>query len=153
MARPNLERIPATGDWLGRSTLERAPAVVDQAFVDSLTEAEVRSMGRYGVRAATVALRERDPGLLADALFGLVLAATARHDDWRDLMVGMAIHFWVAGQLGVEPPELFGGVADRVPDTSVAEIVRTFGGRTDVTLEVFGWRLVDTPDGPDLALR
>ena len=152
MARPNLERIPASGDWLARSTLERAPAVVDQRFLDSLTEAEVRSVGRYGVRAATVALRERDPALLTDALFGLALAATARNDDWRDLMVGMAIHFWVAVQLGIEPPVPFDAVADRLAETSVGEVVRTFGRRSDVTLGAFGWRVVDTPDGPDLSL-
>jgi len=152
MARPNLERIPATGDWLARSILERAPLVVDPPYLDSLSEVEVRSVGRFGVRAATLALRGHDPDLLADALFGLALAAAARDDDWRDLMVGMALHFWVAGELALDAPALFGGVADRLPDTPVGEVVRTFGLRSDVTLGVFGWRVVDTPDGPDLSL-
>ena len=63
-------------------------------------------------------------------------------------MVGLAVFHYVAGQLGQSPAELFGDVASRLPDGWVPDLLRIFGGRRDVTLDAFGWLLIQTPDGP-----
>lgn len=148
--KPNLDRIPATGDHVAREVLDRAPARVDQRFVDSLKPDERLALGRYGARGVTVALRQRSQTLLADALLAKGIAALNACDDARDLMVELAMHHVAAQTLGMSPGHLFRQTADRLPDGEVAALVRTFGGRTDVTLQAFGWELVDTPDGPDL---
>jgi hypothetical protein len=118
----------------------------------SLFRAELRhrqrvALGRFGVRCATVALRERSPALLR---IGLITIALAEADgDPRDLMVTVAAHHHVARELGLAPAEIFdeaGSYAD--PDT--ADVLRVFGRRTDVTLQAFGRRLVDTPEGPQI---
>lgn len=69
--------------------------------------------------------------------------------DPRDTMVRLAPYVYVARVLGLEPARLFAEVADRLPAGDVATLLRGFGARTDVTLRSFGWRTVDTPDGPD----
>lgn len=64
-------------------------------------------------------------------------------------MVGISLHHVVATMIGVDPGFLFAKVADRLPDGSMATLVREFGAREDITLEAFAWERVDTPDGPD----
>ncbi|GHJ09038.1 hypothetical protein TPA0907_34050 [Micromonospora humidisoli] len=122
---------------------------MDQQFVDSLDPAVALALGRYGVRSATRALRQHDPDLLRRSLLATGLAGCLEDDDARDLMVGLALPWYVARQLHVPPEAMFTDVADRLPDGTVAEVFRTFGTRTDITLEAFGWQLVTTPDGPD----
>jgi hypothetical protein len=58
----------------------------------------------------------------------------------------------VAQQLSLSPPVLFDDVAASLPDGAVANLFRDFGARQDITLKVFGWQLVQTRSGPDLAL-
>jgi len=66
-------------------------------------------------------------------------------------MVGAAVHHVVAQQLGVEASALFNDVADRLPPGAMADLLREFGARRDVTLAAFGWLLIETEDGPDFA--
>ena len=64
-------------------------------------------------------------------------------------MVGLALYLYVAEQLGQPPAELLGDIAARLPPGWVPDLLREFGARDDITLEAFGWLLVDTADGPD----
>jgi hypothetical protein len=71
------------------------------------------------------------------------------NSDDRDVMVSLAVYHFVARQLGQSPAELFGDVAARLPDGWVPDLLREFGARQDITLDAFGWLLIQTPDGPD----
>jgi hypothetical protein len=93
-----------------------------------------------------LALRSGEPRYLATGL----LAYCATHQgvtDWRDDLVAFAPYFHVARALSVDVATLFDDAADyAAPD--MAQTMQTFGRRTDVTLGAFGWRQIDTPDGP-----
>ena len=96
----------------------------------------------------TDALRRRSPELLRAALLSLVVDRAAVWAlDTRDLLVAMAPYHHCAGALGVSVPELFGEVAAEGP-VSLAELVREFGLRSDVTPSAFGFELVTLEDGP-----
>jgi hypothetical protein len=126
--------------------LADGPSAEWNAFADSLTKHRQRVLGRYAVRASMLALRTRerrhlDAGLLAHC------AVTRVVMDWRDDLVAFAPYVHVARALGVDVPTLFDdAAAHAVPD--LADVMQTFGRRTDVTLGAFGWRQVETPDGP-----
>jgi hypothetical protein len=112
-----------------------------------LTTRQRDVIGRYGRRAATLALRERSAarlrsGLLAEVLTGIIAL------DPRDFMIGAALYHHGATSLGVDPAAVFDAVA-AVADPSDAAVVRDFGRRGDVTLAAFGWREVATGNGPD----
>jgi hypothetical protein len=93
---------------------------------------------------ATIALRGGAESML---LLGLVAASNAPADeDPRDIMVGLAPYLDAAQRLGLEPAELFERAA--ASGGRHADLIRTFGGRNDVTLDAFGWRLVDAAEGP-----
>ncbi|MEU5565059.1 hypothetical protein [Micromonospora musae] len=147
--KPNLERIPGKQDRLAEAILTRAPRRMDQRFVGSLHPSASLALGRYGVRLATVALRQNSPDLLRRSLLATGLAECLKPDDDRDLMVGLALPWIVAQQLQLSPATVFATVGDSLPDGPVVELFKTFGARTDVTLEAFGWELVTTADGPD----
>ena len=148
MPVPNLDRIPGSEDAEAANTLRRAPRVIDGLFLRTLDRKTVVAVGRYGVRAATLALRQGAPELLRQGLLGTAIYALTR-DDHRDVMISLALHFDGAERLGVLPSKLFEDVAGRIADAQVAELLRVFGTRGDVTLESFGWQLVETPSGPD----
>ncbi|MBO4164322.1 hypothetical protein [Micromonospora antibiotica] len=147
--QPNLDRIPGKQDHLAAAILTRAPRRLDQGFVGSLDPAVAVALGRYGIRLATLALRKRSPELLCRSVLATGLAACLEPADFRDLMEGLALPWCVAQQLDASPAAVFTDGADSLPDGPVAELIRTFGARTDITLEAFGWELVTTPDGPD----
>jgi hypothetical protein len=63
------------------------------------------------------------------------------------------VHHVVAQQLEVEPSAVFSDVADRVPANGMADLLREFGARRDVTLAAFGCLLIETEGGPDFAPR
>lgn len=147
--RPNLERIPG-GDALAEQVLRDLPAVLDDATLARLGRSAVQALGRYSARQVVVALRTRSAGLLRDALTAAAVSEQLVMADPRDTMVGLAPHLHVARELGLDAPRLFADVAARLPAGDVATLLRTFGARTDVRLPGFGWRIVDTPDGPDL---
>jgi hypothetical protein len=67
--------------------------------------------------------------------------------DFRDVLVTLAPYHDCARRLGLDPAALFREVAVDLPN-SVAELAQTFGGRIDVTLAAFGWRLDNSPLGP-----
>jgi hypothetical protein len=57
--KPKLQRILGDRDWVAKAILERVPQRIDQRFIDSLDPSASLALGRYGIRLATLALRER----------------------------------------------------------------------------------------------
>lgn len=126
--------------------LTYGPAAEWGAFADSLTEQRRRVLGRFALRASVLALRTGEPRYL-DAGLLAHCAVTRAVMDWRDDLVAFAPYVHVARALGLDVRTLFNDAAvHAVPD--LADVMRTFGRRTDVTLGAFGWRQVETPDGP-----
>ena len=125
---PNLARIPADADADARAIL---------------------GLARDGARNVTVALRRGSAALLREALLATAIAQAVHADDDRDVMVGLAMHYVAAGQLGLVPADLLDDVAAGLPAGWVPDLLREFGARTDITLEAFGWLLGETADGPD----
>jgi hypothetical protein len=149
MSAANLVRIPGSADTQAAQVLDRTPEVVDGLFLRTIDKNARIALGRYGVRAVTLAVRNRDARLLRRALLAASIAAVASDDDPRDTMVTVALHHFAAQQLNVMPAPLFDQVADRLGNRRVAALLREFGSRSDVTLDVFGWKLVETADGVD----
>lgn len=149
---PSLARIPADRDADAQAILELAHDGVTADLLDGMTDGDAIALGRYGARHTTVALRRRSAALLRDALLATAMCHVIRNDDPRDVMVGLAVDYFVAQQLGLAPAELFDDIASSLPDGPdgwVPDLLREFGARTDITLEAFGWLLIETPDGPD----
>jgi hypothetical protein len=97
---------------------------------------------------ATAALRDGSVALL-EAGFHRHVAAESAAKGWdpRDAMIGLAPFIDCARRLGADPAMTLGPIAR----TGAAWYRETFDGfvvRSDVALEAFGWRIVDTPDGP-----
>ena len=107
--------------------------------------------GMFGSRVPTLVLgpgredEEREEllacGLIAEAL------ANLGYPDFRDVLVGLAVHHECARRLKLDPTDLFDAAA-RYADEETAALMRIFGRRRDVTLQRFGWREVPTPGGP-----
>ena len=147
--QPNLARIPPDDDARAQAILRRTPGTISQHFLDILDERDCLALGRYGTRQPTVALRNSSPALLHDALLAAALGRLGRQGDPRDVMVSLALHHVVAQKLGLASPDLFNEIAARFPDGPMPDLLRVFGARQDVTLEAFGWQLIQTPEGPD----
>jgi hypothetical protein len=128
---------------------QRARTVISQSLLDSLDDSDAVALGRYGARQPAIALRHRSHRRLEDALLASALAQLVRQTDPRDLMAGMAVHYIVAEQIGAVPSDVFDDVARRLPNGSLPDLLRQFGARQDITLQAFGWQLVQTPEGPD----
>jgi hypothetical protein len=125
--------------------LQKAAPVHREVFLSALTDRQRTIIGRYGMRAATLALREGSIPRLRSGLVALVLSGSAASDA-RDFMVGAAVHHHVALQLGLDPAVLFAEAAAYAGPAG--ELLQAFGRRQDVTLEAFGWREVTTEHGP-----
>jgi hypothetical protein len=95
----------------------------------------------------TEALRLQSPDALRAGLLRLLI--DGEHDwlkDWRDLMVAMAPYHDCATRLGLDPAAFFDDVAREAPQ-ALADTVRTFGQRTDITPSAFGFTLTTSQDG------
>src|SRR5438046_2206426 len=91
--------------------------------------------------AATEALRR---GSVDDLVVGLktCLRDHAGSFDDREMMLDFAPFHDAAARLGARPEEVFDLAADGLP-ADIGDLARRFGRRSDITLQVFGWRLVD----------
>lgn len=99
------------------------------------------------IDAPTQALRHNSPGALRDGLLAMLRDGELRWlQDRRDLLVAMAPYHDCARRLELDPATFFASVATDAP-MPLADIVRMFGERSDVTPATFGFRLVMTPDG------
>ena len=96
----------------------------------------------------TDALRAKDSDRLsADLGRYLAAAEPGLQADYRDVLVGLAPYFDCAQRLAIDPIQLFDTVALSASEDMRA-LMRRFARRSDVTLQAFGWRLVELPDGP-----
>jgi hypothetical protein len=123
----NLNRISGDGDDLAENILTGLPPRVDDLAIAGLQESALLALGRYGVRAVTLALREQSIGRLRNALTASALAALGRDEDSRDLMVGLALHHVTAHRLGCDAAALFVEVAHRLPDGDTNQLLVMFG--------------------------
>lgn len=139
------EAIGSLGRALAEATHEQRAV-----FSSALTPHARRVLGRFMLRAPMLALRQGDGSVLHD---GLLVAALLeqRVRDWRDDLVAFAPYYYAAQQVGLLPEELFDEAA-KFAVADLAATMRTFGHRQDVSLGVFGWRRVETPEGPTLEM-
>jgi hypothetical protein len=152
LSDPNLSRIPGGDDDLARVVLARLPGQIGPADVATVDDRTRLAIGRYGTRAVTLALRESSQSRLQEGLLATAVAELADPEDPRDFMVGLALPYAVGRDLGLDPASVFEQVAQRLDGTAVAEALRTFAVRQDVTLAGFGWKSVTTTEGPDFIL-
>lgn len=96
--------------------------------------------------AATRALRAESRDPLRTGIVEYLLASMPVR-DWRDVLVGFAPLHDFACCLGVDPATFFDDTVRDLPG-EVADLVRTFGRRTDVTPRAFGFQVVEEPTGP-----
>jgi hypothetical protein len=100
------------------------------------------------IDVASDALRRNSPEVLRAGLLRLLDEGELEWlKDRRDLLVAMAPYHDCARRLDLDPAAFFATVADEGP-LALADIVRSFGARADVTPAAFGFRLVMSPGGP-----
>lgn len=133
----------ALAEIAGAFTAWSAP--VREQFQEALGARGRGLFGIFGHRAATMAVRRNDPELLRLGLIGSAIAnytiAPARKVD-----AALAVFYYCARKLDLEPKELFQDVARFAADEMARELV-SFGNRENVSLKQFGWREIRTPDG------
>ncbi len=98
------------------------------------------------LEAATRALRENSGDVLAEGLSRLLDVARGGSRDERDLMVGLAVFFDCARRLELAPVDVFDRASEGRP-SELADTLRTFAHRTDITPEAFGFVLEEGPGG------
>jgi hypothetical protein len=133
-----------------REALDRAAVRITSGFVAAFGRADGALFGSYGLRMVVLAMRQRSLDRLQDGLLAMALGAAIRGCDDRDLMVGLALPYVAAVQLGARQAEVFETTAARFEEGWLPELLRTFGARADVSLDAFGWRQIVTPDGLDV---
>jgi hypothetical protein len=96
----------------------------------------------------TAALRARSGQRLASG-FATYVAVEARAKGWdpRDTMIDLVPFLDCARRLGLDPASALGPIAAAGP-AWFRETFDAFVRRSDVTLEAFGWSLLQAPDGP-----
>ena len=147
--KPNLAKIPPDGDSGAEEILGLARGSVTDDLLGCLVDRDFVALYRYCGRQSTMAPREGSAARLRDALLAGAICAVGRDTDEREVMVGLALHYYVAQQIGLVPAELFDEIASCLPDGPLPALLRWFGTRDDIILEAFAWQLVETPDGPD----
>jgi hypothetical protein len=144
-----LAKIPPDGDAGAEEIIRQARGGVTDDLLGCLVSRDFIALYRYCARQSTMALREGSAERLRCALLAEVICAASRDADDREVMVGLALHYYVAEQIGLVPADLFDEIASYLPDGPWPALVRWFGTRDDIILEAFAWQLVETPDGPD----
>ena len=145
------QRVTPGGYGAAEEIIALARDGVTADLLGCLVRRDAPALARYSARQVTQALRARSAALLNDAVLALAIANVICGDDPRDVMVSLARHHYVARQLGQDPAAVFGAAVAGLPGDGVRGLFRGFGARTDVTLEAFGWLLVETGDGPAFA--
>jgi hypothetical protein len=127
------------------ATAGTVPVAGRQSLRKLIGKTECDALLPYTGRAVWLALEEQSPDRL---LSGLVIRALVfpDEDDYRDVMVSLAPLHVCAGELGLPAAELFAEAATFAGE-GVAETIRVFGKRADVSLGAFGWKKVQTSYG------
>lgn len=115
------------------------------AFRGRLTNRQRVVLSMYGGFSLTRVVQERSRDWLRIAL--IATAIGDENDDPRDCMLGLASHHHVARHLGLHPSEVFDEAA-AYAGTDMANLLRGFGRRTDITSKSWKFRRIDTPEGP-----
>jgi len=71
------------------------------------------------------------PRSVRDALLAEAICQVVRNGDDREVMVGLAVFYYVAQQLGLVPSDLFDEVTSCLPDGWIPDLLREFGARQD----------------------
>ena len=111
----------------------------------ALSDGQRALFGLCGHRAATLATRRGAAELLRLGLIGSVIANYSIPDK-RNVDVALAVFHHCARKLELNPPEVFDEAAQYASE-AMAERLRAFGRRTDVTLRQFGWREIRSEEG------
>ncbi len=148
-AVPLLDRISGSDDAAAVSLLARLPDVIDDEALRSLDADALEALARLGGRSPSLALRAGDVSMLSSGLLAKAISTAVGDFDPRDVMVGLALYVDAAERIGTSASSLFEAVASRLDGHRIADLYRRFGARSDVTLEAFGWHLVESPEGPD----
>jgi hypothetical protein len=144
---PMGERVEAAISRLARGDEQRLR--VFRAEVEpSLREHALPDGDPVPIDAPTRALRARSPDILLGALVvDIVTNEDFYFQDWRDLLGAMAPYHHCAAALGIDTRRFFEEAAAAGPP-SLAEHVRSFGRRKDVTEAAWNFDLIQEPDGP-----
>ncbi|HEX7591433.1 MAG TPA: hypothetical protein VF375_05725 [Candidatus Limnocylindrales bacterium] len=95
----------------------------------------------------SAALRDESLDHLEAAFARYVEVLSSRDpDDSRDVMINLVPYIDCARRLGRDPESVLGLIADSGA-AWFREILDPFLRRTDIALGVFGWKLIETPDG------
>ena len=124
------------------SAFSGLPWLQRERFMDALEPRERSLFGVFGHRAATLSVRNADKEQLR---LGLIAAAIANFviPEKRDVDVGLAVFYHCAQKLAADPQEFFDEAAEYAAG-AMADRMRAFGERTDVTLKQYGWREIRT---------
>ena len=116
-----------------------------ERFMAALSPAERALFALFGHRAVTLAARRGDAEQLRLGLVGSVIANYAIPDR-RNVDVALAVFHHCARKLELNPSDVFDEAAQYAGE-AMAERLRAFGRRTDVTLRQFGWREIRGEEG------
>ncbi|HEX7160048.1 MAG TPA: hypothetical protein VF223_02300 [Trebonia sp.] len=94
--KPNLAKIPPDGDAGAEEILGLARGGVTDDLLGCLVDRDFTALYRYCWRRATMALREGSAARLRNALLAEAICAVGRDPDDRDVMVALALHYYVA---------------------------------------------------------
>ncbi|MGH3288236.1 MAG: hypothetical protein ACRDPD_26735 [Streptosporangiaceae bacterium] len=104
--KPDLAAIPPDGAAGAEEILGLARGGVTDDLLGCLVDGDFIALYRYRWRQSTMALREGSAARLRDALLAEAICAAGRDTDEREVMVGLALHYYVAQQIGLVPAEL-----------------------------------------------
>jgi hypothetical protein len=99
----------------------------------------------YSYRAGWLCLEEKSSDRLKSGLLILAVALPG-NTDARDLMITLAPIHVAAGELKLDRAQIF-EEASAFALPAMQKVFQDFGKRTDVTLEGFGWKKVETEYG------
>jgi hypothetical protein len=100
------------------------------------------------VETLTRILREGTvESLEADLVSLLIEGESEWVKDDRDLMMTLAPHHDCGSRLGADVPAMFRRAAGAGPP-ALRPVVESFGKRTDISPDAWGFEVVQTPEGP-----
>lgn len=132
--KPNLGKIPPDADAGAEEILALARGGVADDLLGCLVDRDFIALYRYCWGQATMALSQGSAARLRDALLAEAICAVGRNPDDREVMVSLAVHHYVAQQIGLVPAQLFDEIASCLPDGPWPALLRQFGTRDDITL-------------------
>jgi hypothetical protein len=122
------------------------PSLQRDRFIAALPAHKLPLFGIFGHRAATLAVRQSDPDWLHLGLIAFAIANYFQSEHSHNPDIAFAVFYHCARKLEMDPEQVFDAAAGYAGE-SFARRMRAFGRRNDVTLKLYGWREIKTPDG------